>query len=368
MNVHQETVAGRKPPRRGRPPNSPRPLAEGRQKGINLPYKWFVEQLRNGKSGLSDDAVIAIACSRFFVIATYAKRMVRTMGPQAAGELLQRLPWDLVARLEEGRLGGALGKKGTGNVNDLMVSGYRTQDELSRLGLGRRGGPIWWADLPFSSGTRVIELTREAVRTGDRLLFSSILSCVSFPAEFDAGDGTPMIIALAKRVDPAMLEMFIGHGLGWEAKYRRIGQGIGEEEGSEGKRESRFFDTGVKDSEGYAAIHHAAELGRAGPVRALIRAKAYLDARVEKTGETALMLAADTGHQDIVSTLLKAGADPTLKANPERKLVLKEGVVVIKDDGLTAADYAKGAGETKLEELLRKAANNFQGTSPKQKQ
>eukprot|EP01051_Picozoa_sp_SAG22_P002944 SAG22_NODE_137_length_18056_cov_9.974940_6_plen_456_part_00 len=63
---------------------------------------------------------------------------------------------------------------------------------------------------------------------------------------------------------------------------------------------------------GLTALHRAAERGRAGAVRALLKAGATADQPTKRTGQGALHLAAGRGRMEIVRALLDAGADPLM--------------------------------------------------------
>jgi ankyrin repeat protein len=65
----------------------------------------------------------------------------------------------------------------------------------------------------------------------------------------------------------------------------------------------------VSDGNGCTRLMRAAESGRLAEVRALLAARADVNASL-RAGHTALMLAATEGHLEIVKALLAAGADP----------------------------------------------------------
>lgn len=92
---------------------------------------------------------------------------------------------------------------------------------------------------------------------------------------------------------------------------------------------------------GTTAIIRAAELGMADVVKALIAAKADVNAK-SNPGYTALMLAADNGKTEIVRILLDAGADVTAKSGA----------------GMTALDMAKAASHHEISQMLRQAGGN----------
>ena len=58
----------------------------------------------------------------------------------------------------------------------------------------------------------------------------------------------------------------------------------------------------------------ASEAGTTSSVSELLRVMSAVDTK-NNVGDTALILAARNGHQDVVAALLKAGANPRLKNN-----------------------------------------------------
>jgi ankyrin repeat protein len=78
---------------------------------------------------------------------------------------------------------------------------------------------------------------------------------------------------------------------------------------------------------GWTPLHYAATNGHIGVIKQLLEASAYIDAE-SPNGSTPLMMAAQYGSLDTVKLLLDEGADPTLKNQL----------------GLTAIDFARRVG------------------------
>lgn len=70
-------------------------------------------------------------------------------------------------------------------------------------------------------------------------------------------------------------------------------------------------DPDLSDSDGYTALHIAAENGHADIVSSLIGANCDLDV-LTLSGRTALHLAAENNHFEVVERLLRAGCDPNI--------------------------------------------------------
>lgn len=77
----------------------------------------------------------------------------------------------------------------------------------------------------------------------------------------------------------------------------------------------------LKDEDGFTALMYAANQGHDRVVRALLAAGAAIDHR-DKQGSTALMHAAQHGHLAVVAALLRAGAD--VRAQQEDALTARE--------------------------------------------
>lgn len=86
---------------------------------------------------------------------------------------------------------------------------------------------------------------------------------------------------------------------------------------------------------GWAPLHYAATQGELPIIRMLLEAHAYIDTE-SPNGTTPLMMAAHYGTSDAVRLLLEAGADASLKNQL----------------GLTAQDFALGAGRPEVAELI----------------
>jgi hypothetical protein len=72
------------------------------------------------------------------------------------------------------------------------------------------------------------------------------------------------------------------------------------------------------DGDGWTAIFYAAAKGQTEAVKALIDAKANVNAKGKRDGETPLMVAALSGYVDVVKALLVAGADKNAKDSKGR--------------------------------------------------
>jgi uncharacterized protein len=88
--------------------------------------------------------------------------------------------------------------------------------------------------------------------------------------------------------------------------------------------------------EGWSALHYAATSGHEGAVRALLEHHAYVDAE-SPNQTTPLMMAARFNHTAVAKLLVKAGADPT----------------ITNEAGFKARDYAADANNKDLEFFLR---------------
>lgn len=77
-------------------------------------------------------------------------------------------------------------------------------------------------------------------------------------------------------------------------------------------------DINIADNEGFAPIHVAAFYGHIAVITLLVEGKAHLDKPHGKTGRTALMIASERGHEELVSLLLVLGADKTLLDHGQR--------------------------------------------------
>jgi ankyrin repeat protein len=93
---------------------------------------------------------------------------------------------------------------------------------------------------------------------------------------------------------------------------------------------------------GWTALHFAASSGQLAVAQLLIEHSAYVDA-LSPNDTTPLMMAARHKDQPVVDYLLEQGADPTPKNGA----------------GLTAADFARKAGDEPLARSLEKAALAF---------
>ncbi len=94
---------------------------------------------------------------------------------------------------------------------------------------------------------------------------------------------------------------------------------------------------------GWTALHFAASSGQLEVAQLLIEHSAYIDA-LSPNGTTPLMMAARHKDQAVTDYLLEQGADPTPKNGA----------------GLSAADFARKAGDEALARTLDKAALAYQ--------
>lgn len=98
----------------------------------------------------------------------------------------------------------------------------------------------------------------------------------------------------------------------------------------------RLIDRGADiNKPGWTPLHYAATQGHLDIMRMLLEAHAYIDAE-SPNGTTPLMMAAHYGTSDAVRLLLDAGADAALKNQL----------------GLSAQDFAQGAGRPEVAELI----------------
>ncbi len=110
-------------------------------------------------------------------------------------------------------------------------------------------------------------------------------------------------------------------------------------------------------------------------VQNCLNVEANVNAKLDKEGYTALILAAWKGHTDIAKALIKAGADVNVKDNDERTALMMAGSarhlevvealieagadVNVKDRyGLTALDYAKANKYPEIVTILEQAASH----------
>jgi ankyrin repeat protein len=97
----------------------------------------------------------------------------------------------------------------------------------------------------------------------------------------------------------------------------------------------------------WAPLHFAAANGHSEIVRFLLEEHAYIDAE-SPNRTTPLMMATRQGHPTTVRLLVAEGADPTIRNQA----------------GLTAADYARAGGDTRLAEWLTQQAEAFRRRYP----
>lgn len=85
----------------------------------------------------------------------------------------------------------------------------------------------------------------------------------------------------------------------------------------------KLIDAGANvnqaDTWGKTPICYASRLGLIKVVSKLIDKGAYVDSRTFKTGFTPLHEAAESGHEEIITLLLNAGANPNARCNDEYK-------------------------------------------------
>jgi ankyrin repeat protein len=98
---------------------------------------------------------------------------------------------------------------------------------------------------------------------------------------------------------------------------------------------------------GWTPLHYASansEPGSSAMIALLLEHHAYIDAE-SPNRTTPLMMAARYGHADAVQLLLEEGADPTLR----------------NEKGLTAVDFARGAGRKDQADLIASFVRNKSG-------
>ena len=104
----------------------------------------------------------------------------------------------------------------------------------------------------------------------------------------------------------------------------------------------KLIARGADVKTGWTPLHYAATTGHIDVMQLLLDEHAYIDAE-SPNGTTPLMMAAHYGSREGVKFLLDAGADPAVKNQL----------------GLTAAQFAKGAGRDDLARELDAAAERF---------
>ncbi len=149
----------------------------------------------------------------------------------------------------------------------------------------------------------------------------------------------------------------------------------------------QYLDEGIdpdsQDPEGHTALHQAAFSGHSEIVSKLIRVGANVDARTrgitETSGQTPLMSAAMTARTEspsIISILLQAGSDPNVQDERGRTALiwcaLRSGDVaaaralinggadptLTDENGRTALDHARKENNTELAEYLQDITRN----------
>ncbi len=106
--------------------------------------------------------------------------------------------------------------------------------------------------------------------------------------------------------DPTVLKDSFGRTLLHEAAWGRAGAAVE-------LLLNKGLSPSVVDQTGYAPLHLAAIAGNAMAVSILIKHNCPIDAQDNRRGDTALHLAAEMKCEAVVSALLNAGADKTLK-------------------------------------------------------
>lgn len=127
--------------------------------------------------------------------------------------------------------------------------------------------------------------------------------------------------------------------------------------------------TEAKNARGETGLMHAAEEGHKNIVSILIKKGVYINTR-DKDGYTALIWAADAGNSDMMELLIKKGADINMLYDNRTlliaaaidgqkemaELIIRNGADVnVKNDyGRTALDYATVYGHKDIADLLIK--------------
>src|SRR5204863_9300522 len=103
-------------------------------------------------------------------------------------------------------------------------------------------------------------------------------------------------------------------------------------------------------SRGQTVLMTASRSGHVAAVRALLEHGATVDAQEDLLGETALTWAAAENHADVVSLLLKAGADPNHRSKsmswPKDSFGLEGVPTFLPKGGWTPLMYAAREGAT----------------------
>jgi len=138
--------------------------------------------------------------------------------------------------------------------------------------------------LAAQMNTELFKQLRAAVVKGDLPAINAMVAQLNL-ADEKHGDGTETCLMVAVRTHPNNMEL------------------VGAVANAKG------CDHNALDSQGYAALHRAAEADRCNMIDVLVKAGAAVDVRSKAHGHTPLMVAAQNGHAEPIVRLIKHGGD-----------------------------------------------------------
>ena len=198
------------------------------------------------------------------------------------------------------------------------------------------------ADARDSGGVTALMYAAEAGHTS---IVSHLLQKGANPNLSDSHYGMTALMVAAAEGRTKVVRLLLGAKADVNAKDDNLGATAllgAAEYGHTGVIElllSNGADVNAKDKRGFRGLAQAATNGHLDTVRLLVGHKAHINAQDDKYGATPLMGAASNGHYAIVEFLLEHGADTTLEAK----------------NGLTALQFAREKGRSKVSELLQRA-------------
>ena len=166
-------------------------------------------------------------------------------------------------------------------------------DEVAQASVQAGGGCVWTERTPdlrpivgaISDGNRIRMCPlHDAAATGDMRQVSAMLSAGA-NANVTASDGETPLHHAAREGHVEVAKSLLGAGANADAR----------------------------DADGCTPLHWAAKMGRAGTAGALLGGGASVNARCGGINETALIVATQEGHVDVMRTLLGANADADAK-------------------------------------------------------